>query len=97
MVISGGVNVYPQEAENALMLHDGVADACVFGVPDDDMGEVLHAAIQPLDQMANREELEADLRRWCRSRLASIKLPRSYEFREALPRHDTGKIYVRHL
>ncbi|QQN75281.1 AMP-binding protein [Croceicoccus sp. YJ47] len=97
MVISGGVNVYPQEAENALMLHDGVADACVFGVPDDDMGEVLHAAIQPLDQTANREELEADLRRWCRSRLASIKLPRSYEFRETLPRHDTGKIYVRHL
>ncbi|MBB35067.1 MAG: acyl-CoA synthetase [Hirschia sp.] len=97
MVISGGVNVYPQEAENRLMSHSGVADASVFGVPHEDMGEVLHAVVQPLDQEADQEALQQELMVWCREGLASIKCPRSWEFRKSLPRHDTGKIYARHL
>jgi long-chain acyl-CoA synthetase len=97
MVISGGANVFPQEAENALVMHDRVADASVFGVPDDDMGEVLHAVVQPLDPNADEGSLESELRDWCRQRLASIKCPRAIEFRSSLPRHDTGKIYVRQL
>lgn len=97
MAISGGVNVYPQESENVLLTHPSVTDACVFAVPDEDMGEVLHAVIQPLDYSTGTDELEQALRYWMRERLSSIKLPRTYEFRESLPRHDTGKIYARHL
>lgn len=97
MAISGGVNVYPQEAENRLIAHPELADASVFGVPDDDMGEVLHAVVQPLDPACDRVALEGRLRDWCRAALATIKCPRSYDFSDALPRHDTGKIYARHL
>lgn len=97
LAISGGVNVYPQEAENVLLAHPEVADACVFGVPDEDMGEVLHAVIQPLATEGGTPDLERALRDWTRERLSSIKLPRTYEFRKVLPRHDTGKIYARHL
>jgi fatty-acyl-CoA synthase len=97
MAISGGVNVYPQEAENRLIAHPAVADASVFAVPDDDMGEVLHAVVQPLDGWMREDELERQLAAWCREGLATIKCPRSYEFRDSLPRHDTGKIYARHL
>jgi len=97
MAISGGVNIFPQEAENRLISHPAVADASVFAVPDEDMGEVLHAVIQPLDPAADTGALTEDLRAWCRAGLASIKCPRSWEFRTQLPRHDTGKIYARHL
>lgn len=97
MAISGGVNVFPQEAENRLISHPAVADASVFAVPDEDMGEVLHAVIQPLDPAADTEVLRAGLSSWCRSAMASIKCPRTWEFRSQLPRHDTGKIYARHL
>ncbi|WP_157219226.1 AMP-binding protein [Flavisphingomonas formosensis] len=97
MVISGGVNVFPQEAENRLISHPAVADASVFGIADEDMGEVLHAVIQPLDPVADQEALRAELAKWCRAALASIKCPRSWEFRDRLPRHDTGKIYARQL
>lgn len=97
MVISGGVNVFPQEAENRLISHPEVADASVFGIPEADMGEVLHAVVQPLDPAADTTELEMKLAVWCREALASIKCPRSWEFRATLPRHDTGKIYARHL
>jgi long-chain acyl-CoA synthetase len=94
MAISGGVNVYPQEAENRLIAHPAVADASVFAVPDEDLGEVLHAVVQPLEPGADLTEA---LTAWCRQALATIKCPRTYEFRAALPRHDTGKIYARHL
>ncbi len=97
MAISGGVNVFPQEAENRLISHPEVADASVFGVPDDDMGEVLHAVVQPLSDGADHEALAVRLGSWCRDGLATIKCPRTYEFRDCLPRHDTGKIYARHL
>ena len=66
-------------------------------MPDADMGEVLHAVVQPLDPAADTAVLEVKLAAWCREGLASIKCPRSWEFRPSLPRHDTGKIYARHL
>jgi acyl-CoA synthetase (AMP-forming)/AMP-acid ligase II len=97
MAISGGVNVFPQEAENRLVSHPAVADAAVFAVPDEDMGEVLHAVVQPLDERADTALLARELAAWCRAGLATIKCPRGWEFRAQLPRHDTGKIYTRHL
>jgi len=97
MAISGGVNIFPQEAENRLISHPAVADASVFAVPDEDMGEVLHAVVQPLAPVADPAALEQELAAWCRAGLASIKCPRSWELRDQLPRHDTGKIYARHL
>ncbi len=97
MAISGGVNIFPQEAENRLISHPAVADASVFAVPDEDMGEVLHAVVQPLGQITDPAAFEEELSHWCRAGLASIKCPRSWEFRDQLPRHDTGKIYAHHL
>lgn len=97
MIISGAVNVYPQEAENRLIAHPEVADACAFGVPDDDMGEVLHAVVQLLDPEAACPEMEARLGVWCRETMATIKCPRTIAFSKQLPRHDTGKIYTRLL
>ncbi|WP_311268029.1 AMP-binding protein [Sphingobium sp. WCS2017Hpa-17] len=97
MAISGGVNIFPQEAENRLISHPAVADASVFAVPDEDMGELLHAVVQPLDPTADTDALASELSGWCRAALATIKCPRSWEFRDQLPRHDTGKIYARHL
>ncbi len=95
MVISGGVNVFPQEAENVLVTHPAVADAAVFGVPDEDLGEALHAVVQPLSADGTADALAAELVAYCRSRLATIKCPRAITFSAALPRHDTGKIYTR--
>jgi len=97
MVISGGVNVFPQEAENRLIGHDRVADAAVFGVPDEDLGEVLHAVVQPLAMAEAGPELEQALIAWCRAGMATIKCPRTIGFSAALPRHDTGKIYTQLL
>ena len=97
MVISGGVNVFPQEAENVLLGHPSVADAAVFGVPDEDMGEALHAVVQPVTGVSTGAALEAALIAYCRERMATIKCPRSIAFSDALPRHDTGKIYTRLL
>ena len=97
MIISGGVNVYPQEAENALISHPEVADAAVFGVPDDDFGEVLHAVVQPVVPGAGDPALAARLMAHCKTRLATLKCPRAIDFSDALPRHDTGKIYIRLL
>ncbi|MGH9068203.1 MAG: AMP-binding enzyme, partial [Acidimicrobiales bacterium] len=93
MIISGGVNIYPQEAENVLIVHPKVADAAVFGVPDPDMGEAVKAVVQPLDMGEAGPALEAELIAWCRSQLASLKCPRSVDFEAELPRHPTGKLY----
>jgi fatty-acyl-CoA synthase len=97
MVISGGVNVFPQEAENVLVSHPKVADAAVFGVPNEDMGQVLHAVVQPVEIAEAGPELERELIEHCRQNLASIKCPRTLSFKATLPRHDTGKIYIRLL
>ncbi len=97
MIISGGVNIYPQEAENILILHDAVTDVAVFGVPNDEFGEEVKAVVQPADMASAGPLLELELMDYCRSQLSSIKCPRSIDFREELPRHPTGKLYKRLL
>jgi len=97
MIITGGVNVYPQEAENALAVHPKVADVAVIGVPDDTFGEAVKAVVQPLDMADAGPELEAELMAWCREGLADVKCPRSVDFRAELPRQPTGKLYKRLL
>ncbi len=99
MIITGGVNVYPQETEDVLISHPEVMDAAVFGIPDDDFGERVQAVVQPaarLDQV-DTDALAATLDAHCRTRLADVKCPRGYDFRAELPRHDTGKLYKRKL
>ncbi|WP_084958544.1 acyl-CoA synthetase [Thermoactinospora rubra] len=97
MIISGGVNIYPQEAENVLAVHPKVADVAVLGVPDEEMGEQVKAVVQPVDPAEAGPALEAELIEYCRSRLAHYKCPRSVDFRAELPRHPTGKLYKRLL
>ena len=96
-IISGGVNIYPQEAENALIEHPLVLDAAVFGVPDAEMGERVQAVVQPADDAVAGPGLEAILMAYLRTKLARYKCPRSIDFRSELPRSDTGKLYKRLL
>ncbi|WP_084395579.1 acyl-CoA synthetase [Henriciella aquimarina] len=95
MIISGGVNIYPQEAENVLITHPKVADVAVIGVPHDEFGEEVKAVIQPADGIEPTEALADELLEFCRSKLAKIKCPKSVDFDPALPRHPTGKLYKR--
>jgi len=100
MIISGGVNIYPQESENILINHPKVIDVAVFGVPNADFGEEVKGVVQPVTMPANEEEarlLSQELIVFCRSQLADIKCPRSIDFRTDLPRHPTGKLYKRLL
>ncbi|GAA4058248.1 acyl-CoA synthetase [Actinomadura miaoliensis] len=97
MIISGGVNIYPQEAENVLAVHPKVADVAVIGVPDAEMGESVKAVVQPVSMDDAGPGLEAELIAYCRDRLAHYKCPRSVDFRAELPRHATGKLYKRLL
>ncbi|MBA3286847.1 MAG: AMP-binding protein [Acidimicrobiia bacterium] len=100
MIITGGVNVYPQEAENVLVTHPAVFDAAVLGVPNDDFGEEVKAVVQPAAMPADddaKAALERELIAFCRSQLAAVKCPRSVDFRDELPRHPTGKLYKRLL
>ncbi len=97
MIITGGVNVYPQEAENVLALHPEVADVAVFGVPHEDFGEEVKAVVQPVTMEGAGPELERALIDYCKEHLADIKCPRSVDFRHDLPRHPTGKLYKRLL
>ena len=97
MIICGGVNIYPQEAENALTMHPKVADVAVFGIPDPDMGEQVKAVVQPAAGIAAGPELEAELIAWCKARLASLKCPRSIDFADELPRDPTGKMLKKQL
>jgi fatty-acyl-CoA synthase len=97
MIISGGVNIYPQESENVLIEHPRVYDAAVVGLPDDDLGEIAVAVVQPLEPGDAGPELAAELTEWCTSRLARYKCPRRIQFTDDLPRSDTGKLYKRRL
>jgi acyl-CoA synthetase (AMP-forming)/AMP-acid ligase II len=97
MIISGGVNIYPQEAENVLITHPKVYDVAVIGVPDDDFGESVKAVVQPIDMAAAGAALEQELIEFCREHLSHIKCPRSIDFDAQLPRHPTGKLYKRLL
>jgi long-chain acyl-CoA synthetase len=97
MIISGGVNIYPQEAENVLITHPKVADVAVFGIPSDEFGEEVKAVVQPVDMKDAGPELEQELLAFCQSKLSRIKCPRSVDFDPELPRHPTGKLYKRLL
>ncbi|SPL89354.1 Long-chain-fatty-acid--CoA ligase [[Actinomadura] parvosata subsp. kistnae] len=97
MIISGGVNIYPQEAENVLSVHPKVADVAVFGVPDEEMGEQVKAVVAPASMDEAGPALEAELIAYCREHLAHYKCPKSVDFRAQLPRHPTGKLYKRLL
>lgn len=95
MIISGGVNIYPQEAENVLITHPKVADVAVIGVPNEEFGEEVKAVVQPMPGIAPSDELAAELIAFCQSQLAKIKCPRTVDFDPELPRHPTGKLYKR--
>jgi acyl-CoA synthetase (AMP-forming)/AMP-acid ligase II len=97
MIITGGVNVYPQEAENLLAMHPKVADVAVLGVPNDDFGEEVKAVVEPVSWSDAGPALEAELIAYCREHLADVKCPRTVDFRRELPRHPTGKLYKRLL
>ena len=97
MIISGGVNIYPQEAEDVLVTHPKVADVAVFGVPNEEFGEEVKAVVQPMSMADVTPELAQELMDYCRARLSHIKCPRSIDFEPELPRHPTGKLYKRLL
>jgi acyl-CoA synthetase (AMP-forming)/AMP-acid ligase II len=97
MIISGGVNIYPQEIENLLITHPMVLDVAVIGVPDNDRGELVKAIVQTEDRSLWGADLEAELLAFCRAHLARYKCPRSVDFVDELPRLPTGKLYKRLL
>ena len=97
MIISGGVNVYPQECENLLITHPKIADAAVFGVPNPDLGEEVKAVVQPMPGVAPGPDLAEELIAFCGQSLSRQKVPRSIDFEAELPRLPNGKLYKRLL
>ena len=97
MIISGGLNIYPQETEDILITHPKVADAAVFGVPNVDLGEEVKAAVQLMPGIAVDDELTEELLAYCREHLSRQKIPRSIDYVDELPRLPTGKLYKRVL
>ena len=97
MIISGGVNIYPQEIEAVLISHPLVADVAVFGIPNTDFGEEVKAVVQLMDHTQASAVLSTELIAYCRMHLADFKSPRSVDFEEQLPRHPTGKLYKKIL
>lgn len=97
VIISGGVNVYPQETEDVLITHPHVLDAAVFGVPNSDLGEEVKAVIQLVPHVVPTNDIAVELLDYCRNRLSSIKVPKSISFQEQLPRTPTGKLFKKEL
>ena len=97
MIISGGVNIYPQETENLLITHPKVLDAAVFGVPNEDLGEEVKAVVQLVDGIIPGDKIIEELMEFCRKNLSRQKCPRSIDFENELPRLPTGKLYKRIL
>ena len=97
MIISGGVNIYPQEIEDALVMHPKVADVAVFGVPNSDLGEEVKAVVQLATNVAAHSDIADEILSFAHERLARFKVPRSIDFEAELPRLDTGKLYKRQL
>jgi long-chain acyl-CoA synthetase len=97
MIVSGGVNIYPQEAENLLVMHPKLVDAAVFGVPNQEFGEEVKAVVQPVDGVVPGPDLETELIEYCRTHLAGYKCPRTVEFDAELPRDPNGKLYKRRI
>ena len=97
MIISGGVNIYPQEIENLLITHPAVMDVAVVGAPDAEMGEKVVAVVQPVNFASAGPALADELLAFARERLSHVKVPRLIEFTRELPRHANGKLYKRLL
>ncbi|CAN1548845.1 CaiC Acyl-CoA synthetases (AMP-forming)/AMP-acid ligases II [Rhabdaerophilaceae bacterium] len=97
VIISGGVNIYPQEIENLLLQHEAILDAAVIGVPNEDFGEEVKAVVQLVDGVEANEELSRELMGFCRMRLSAIKCPRTIDFRAEFPRSPTGKLLKRQM
>jgi long-chain acyl-CoA synthetase len=97
MIISGGVNIYPQECENLLITHPKIADAAVFGIPNADLGEEVKAVVQPMPGIEPCQALVDELIAFCSQSLSRQKVPRSIDFEDELPRLPTGKLYKRLL
>ena len=97
LIISGGVNIYPAEIDNVLLLHPAVGDVATIGVPDEEWGERVLAVVEPKAGVEPSDDLAAELTAFCRQRLASYKCPREVAFVDQLPRQDNGKIYKRRL
>ncbi len=97
MIISGGVNIYPQEVEDALITHPDIYDVAVFGIPNAEFGEEVKAVVQLIDQRSASTEMAVSLIAFCRERISHVKCPRSVDFVAKLPRHPTGKLYKREL
>lgn len=97
MIISGGVNIYPQEIENLLINHPDVADVAVFGIPDAEFGQQVKAVVQPRSGLEGSSELETSLIAWCREKMSNLKVPRSISFDPNLPRLDNGKLYKQQI
>ncbi|MEM9890161.1 MAG: acyl-CoA synthetase [Actinomycetota bacterium] len=97
MIIAGGVNIYPQEIEDCLIVHPKVADVAVFGVPNEDLGEEVKAVVQPEEGVEPSEEFARELLAYAEEHIARYKVPRSIDFRDELPRLPTGKLYKRIL
>jgi acyl-CoA synthetase (AMP-forming)/AMP-acid ligase II len=97
MIISGGVNIYPQETEDALIMHPKVTDVAVFGIPNTEMGEEVKAVVQPADMSDAGPNFEVELIAYCKEKISHVKCPKSIDFKEELPRHPTGKLYKRLL
>ena len=97
MIISGGVNIYPQEIEDAMLLHPQVADVAVFGIPNEEFGEEVKAVIQLEQADQANDALAEELIKFARENLAHYKCPKSVDFMEQLPRLDTGKLYKKPL
>ena len=97
MIISGGVNIYPQETENLLAAHPAVLDVAVIGVPNEDLGEEVKAVVQPADLAGAGPDLASELIEYCRTRIAHFKCPRTVDFVPDLPRSPTSKLYKRVL
>jgi fatty-acyl-CoA synthase len=97
MIISGGVNIYPQEIEDCLVMHPKIADVAVFGVPNPDLGEEVKAVVQLRPGIRGSDALAAEIIAYAHQRLAAYKVPRSVDFTDELPRLETGKLYKRLL
>lgn len=93
LIISGGVNIYPAEIDNVLLTHPSVADVATVGVPNEEFGEEVKAVVQLKEGVEPSEKLSHELLEYCRERLAGYKRPRSVDFVDELPRHDTGKVF----
>ncbi len=96
-IISGGVNLYPQEIESVLLEHEAIKDAAVIGIPTEEFGQVARAVVELVDPAQATEEMKAAIRSFVRARLGPIKTPKAVEFEADFPRHATGKLYKREL